>query len=346
MNFHEYFTRHQVEVETGDFYRFLEVLHYLDDEVLIPRDIDGGVFNFLPLLVNSSNEGYITDFVEFSRMELSRPLVGIDSSVVPIAESRDGFVLGLKGTIIVERGGGYEVVRVGPMPMYISLKLVEFYSKLSFLPKSLIRRAAVDIGWAKKFAVSVFEDTLVSRVVESYSGVVVLMDGSLSSPFLGYRNRMVELCDVAREKNISIVGLSKKSRLLKRYPELYSFVLYKGLPGAIKVPGFIIKRKIPFSIYISLFSVPGVPFRVDLFINEAQEVVLNEIFSSSLSNIGYPEVLKEAHILSKISKFELIALKKFLEMKGARFVATEKLRDVLFGEFNRSGSWGGLNEGV
>ena len=343
MNFHEQFKSIQERTLDLGLNFLVDLLGHLDGEALIPRDIDGGVFNFLPLLAYTGKRDDSLEFIEFGRISRSRSLIGIDSSVVPIAESRDGFVLGVKGSIVMEHLDGYEVVRVGPFPIYISLKLVDVYSSLTGFPKGYIKRAAMDIGYAKRFTIDIFEMMLLNNVVENYRDALVLIDGSLVGSFLRYDSSVVKSVYKSGKRNISIVGLSKKSRLLKKYPELYRIVVSYGVPGALKVPNFIIKRFVPFSIFISVFTYSGVPFRVDLVRGDDPNIVLNEIFSSSLSNVGYPEVLKESHILSKISRFELIVLRRVLEAKGARFFFTEKLRDVLFGGFNR---WGGGNESV
>ncbi len=347
MNFHEQFKSIQERAFKPKFDVLVDLLDRIEGEIFIPRDVDGGIFNFLPLLGFSDGGDVGLEFIEFSKLENPRPLAGIDSSVVPIAESRDGFVLGVKGAVVIERRDGYEVITIGPLPIYISLKLVDTYSSITLLPKSYIRRAALDIGYAKRFAIDLFESMLLRNVVEGYRDLVILVDGSLISPFLRRNNAMINSIFRARDNNISIVGLSKKSKLLKKYPELYRITVSQGFPGALKVPNFIFKRPSPFKVYISLFNISGVPFRVDLPRDEDPNIVLSEIFSSSISNLGYPEVLKESHILSKISRFEVIVLRRVLEMRGAKFHYTEKLRDMLFGGFNKSSSkWGGGNEGI
>ena len=111
----------------------------------------------------------------------------------------------------------------------------------------------------------------------------------------------------------------------------------------VKIPKMRSLEGAPYTVYVGIFRLAGVPMRVDLAkIPGSSEVdVLNYVYSSSHTSSGYLEVLKEAHILSKISRGEVIGLKQYVEAEfGINFIESFSLRDVLFGAFN-SGLGGG-----
>jgi hypothetical protein len=141
------------------------------------------------------------------------------------------------------------------------------------------------------------------------------------------------------DNNISVVGLSKKSKIFKKYPELFAIMLSRAEPIYLRVPHYLARlgRACEYiDTFIVKFSSIGFPFRVDIVREGRYHTILNEIFSSSINEYGYPEVLKEAHILSKLSRFEMLALRRFIEVLGGNFHDSFRLRDIIFGAFNSS----------
>lgn len=341
MNFHEFFNILQKSSVMEGFDKILDSLRLLDGMILIPRDVDGGIYNFLPLISGSKIGGDDVEFIEFKKVGELRPIVGIDSSVVPVAESRDGFVVGVKGSVVYNKDDYFEVCSIGPIPIYISLSLVNFYRVNFGYSTNYLRRAALDVSYAKRFAVDLFEKIILNNVIDIYSNIIVLIDGSLFgiSKASGYNPHSLFRSLV--KKGISLVGISKRSNLLKKYPDLYIYVVSREFPGGLRLPKFLIGSRYRFfETFIARFGLVGFPFRVDVFRVGESVSVLNEIYSSINSDSGYPEVLKESHILSKFSRFEVIALRKLLESFGANYKYTYKVRDLIFGAYNRA-----LNDG-
>ena len=335
MKIHEQLKKHRFENQVDADFIF-DTLEYLNGEVLIPREVEDGTFNFLPFFGDEEDEMSSINFHPFHKVERYRKIIGMDSSVIPIAESKDGFVLGLKGSVVIEFNDSYEVVVLGPTPIYISLKNIKIFTDFLGYPKEFVKRASLDIGYAKKLAVDVFETKILMNILEEYKDSVILLDGSLVGLFKYGKERFSHVLNLANLHNNFLAGISKKSRLMKRYPYFYKVTMSHGVPGALEIPKFIIKKNFLFSIFISLFKSSGLPFRVDIPLNENPISILNQIYSSSITPVGYPEVLKESHILSKFSRFEILVLKRYLEFRGAYFVSTERLRDMIFGAFNKS----------
>ena len=335
MKIHEQLEKHHFEkrIDTGF---IVDTLKYLDGEVLIPREVEDGIFNFTPFFGGEEDEEPLTNFHPFHKVERYRKIIGMDSSVIPVAESKDGFVLGLKGSVVIEFKDSYEVVVLGPTPIYISLKNTKIFTDSLGYPKGFVKRASLDIGYAKKLAIDVFEAKILMNILEEYRDSIILLDGSLAGSFKYDKERFSHVLNLAKLHDNFLAGISKKSKLMKRYPYFYKIAISHGVPGAIEIPKFIIKKNFLFSVFISLFKGSGLPFRVDIPLNEDPVSILNQIYSSSITPVGYPEVLKESHILSKFSRFEILVLKRYLEFRGAYFVNTERLRDMIFGAFNKS----------
>jgi hypothetical protein len=152
-----------------------------------------------------------------------------------------------------------------------------------------------------------------------------------------------------RNKMIYIAGVSKKSKLYKRYPNLVSTLYHCSEATSIKVPF----KPISYSyaqnhIFIAKFSVRSVPLRIDIpkYIENPYRI-LDAIYTGASFNTGYPDVLKEAHVTSKLVRNELLSLKILARRLGGRFIDSSKVRDILFGSFNRSSSdWVGKNAAI
>lgn len=336
MKFQEYFKKVHSYGLRIDF--IIRSLGYLKNEVLIPSDVEDNVFNFIPLFYNDVDNGLFINFHRFKKTDVDKRIIGIDSSVVPIAESKDGFVLGLKGSVVIESNRSYEVMSIGPVPIYISPKTVKIITEVFGYSISHVKRDFLDLEYTKRLAINIFETGLIANALESYENSIVLIDGSLGGPFKECKERFSYLYHLAKLGGNSIVGISKKSKFMKKYPYFYKMVLSHSVPGAVEIPWTIIKRTLPYRVFISIFRVSGLPFRVDIPGKEDYIDVLNQVYSSTITPVGYPEVLKESHILSQISRFEVMLLRRYLEVKGAYFVSTEKLRDMIFGAFNNSSS--------
>ena len=336
MKVHEQFKNTRLE-EQADISLIMDSLEYLKGEVLVPRDVEDGVFNFMPLFRGDEDEESQINFYRFIKVERCRKIIGIDSSVIPIAESKEGFVLGLKGSMVSEFNHSYEVMILGPALIYISPRSSRIFTELLRYPRAFVKRASLDISYAKKLAVDVFETGILINALKKYRNSIFLIDGSLAGPSKHHMERLSHILDLAKLGENTLVGISKKSKFMKKYPHLYKIAVSYGVPGALEVPSFVLKKSSSVNVYISLFKDSGLLFRVDIPNFEDKSSVFNQIFSSPITSIGYPEVLKESHILSKISRFEILILRRYLEIKGAYFVNTERLRDMIFGAYNRTG---------
>jgi len=272
-------------------------------------------------------------------------VVGLDSSIVLVGEACDGFLFGIKGAFVAEVGGEYRIHRFGPFPFYYNDEVVSVISRLDgFTSLRMLWRRYPDLSMAKRLTIIFFEYLLAELASSMYRDSLIVIDGSLSMMrFLGL-SILKNLIDMVGGSGGHLIGVAKRTRLVRRFPWLFSAVARAGEPCVVRVP--IDGLDNFYEVFIGVFRPGGVPLRVDVASSGGDSVkVLNNIYSAGHTSHGYLEVLKEAHIVSKMSTGEVIALKRFLEDRyDVRFINSFGLRDVIFGAYNCS--LGGNGEGI
>ncbi len=344
MNFHDGSITETTDIDKLLRHIFVKSFELLRSKSIVARDPNGGVGDLTPLFLadGASIDGY--DILGLEYVESPMSVVGIDSSIVVMGESSDGFLFGLKGVIVSEYMENYEVHKIGPIPIFFNEAFISEVSKIAGVgPLYFHLRNYTDISLAKRVLISFFEYLLIRFANRMFMDSIIVLDGSLSMLRLYSSVATRVLLRNLSLNNNSLVGISKKTKLARKYPWLFSLVVRSPYPCVVKIPKMGSLGGAPYTVYVGVFRLGGVPMRVDLarFSNGSEVDVLNYIYSSSHTSSGYLEVLKEAHILSKISRGEVIGLKQYVEAEfGINFIESFSLRDVLFGAFN-SGLGGG-----
>ena len=271
-------------------------------------------------------------------------LIGIDSSIKPIAESKHGYVYILCGAIVKEElpQGKKLIYRYGPLLCYLSGETALLFSRELGLSEKILKKMFLNYVLAKKFLISTFEYFLAKYAISSAeNGSVVLIDGSLNK-YMGKFNLYDTLLEGLRRRGIYLVGIAKRSRLFKLYSHVLANIVQSRVPVMIRLND--VPRRFAcdnVEVYLGKLSKCGVPLRVDILRIAAdgdvdsRSFVLDAIYSAAYSITGYPNVLRDAHITAKISKAEVLGLKVYLDNLGAQFVPSFKIRDVLFGLYNK-----------
>jgi hypothetical protein len=139
-----------------------------------------------------------------------------------------------------------------------------------------------------------------------------------------------------------VAGVSKKSKLYKRYPHYVSALYMSRGPTIVRIPNRLVRFGSSHNwIFLARFSQRSVPLRIDIpkYIDNPYPI-LDHIYTGISVNTGYPDVLKEAHVSSKLLRNEILALKILVKRLGGKFIQSPRIRDVLFGSFNKSpGEW-------
>ncbi len=316
---------------------FLNSLENIRGDNIVSRDVSGVVSDLTPLFMadGAGVDGY--NVIDLKSVDDYVPIIGIDSSIVVVGESKGGLLFSIKGALVSEYRGVYHVFKVGPLPIYLDEDtLVSMLESINVTGSSRYFKGFLEPSDAKRFLISIFEYLLMEFADEVMDRGLIVLDGSLSL-FKSFLDSGSSGIFLGRIRKNSLVGIAKKTRLVRRYPWLFSLVVRYGSPCAVSVPRYTRERGYPYNVYIGVFRRGGLPMRVDVgslgVISD--EDVLNYLYNASHTSHGYIEVLKEAHILSKMSRGELIGVKKYVESEfGVKFIGSYGLRDVIFGAFN------------
>jgi len=311
----------------------------LKNKPIVPRDPDNSPYMPNPLYqVKSTISGYERIYPRLRKLS---SVIGIDSSVYSIAESDDGYVLVTCGALVVEENiNDVKVYRYGPIPIYISPSSISSLQHLisifiGNISNDTINLVTKNLNYAKRLIIILIESLLITYAIElAETNSIILIDGSLQR-----FKRLTNLLHKAYSKNVYVVGVSKRSKLYKYFPNILYEVVSSPLPVVIKLQDLPIKYRIRgISTYIGKLHKHGIPLRIDFHDKYDPHIIIDSIFSNSYEPTGYPNVLKEAHIGAKILRSELIGIKLTLSKLGVVFKYSPKFRDFLFGPFNKSSS--------
>lgn len=334
--------KEDIERKVNRLYELLvESVKYLENETLIPREPYNGIYSITPLY-ESDEQQSIDELLYFPKYLKRHRLVGIDSTIHPIGESKKGFLFAIRGSIVSDIDGCVSIDRYGPLLFYLSIDNIDHIADTLRLNIKSREKILEDLIESKKLTIAIFERILLKEAIElSPPESVILIDGSLSRRLMGQNIFDDYLMYRAfKNKMVYVAGVSKKSRLYKRYPHLISALYQFGEATAIKVPfkplSYVSAHN---HVFIAKFGLRSIPLRIDIprYIEEPH-LILDAIFTGASYSTGYPDVLKEAHVTSKLVKNELLSLKILARRFGGRFIDSSKIRDILFGSFNRSSS--------
>ncbi|MGC8969356.1 MAG: hypothetical protein ACP5LG_02050 [Conexivisphaera sp.] len=261
----------------------------LDDERLVILDDD-----------DSEPPGVRVDLRGFARLSRGpvSDLIAVDSSAIPIAYADRKWYLVFSAGIAVRSGGRYappRVLRIGP---HVA---------------EAVRREGEDQQAAARRLREHVEGSIVLEILRGGAlkdRTLLLVDGSLRG--------LSDLdCSMARGARISLVGISKATKLVPS--------LTDSLPNG---PGYsVIAGGGCYSTLAARLEEYGVPLRVDV----TDISGLESLLSSDVIVRGYPDSLRLAHYASVISISEEEAALTSLAAHGAALSRSLDRREALLG---------------
>jgi len=305
-------------------------LEYLNGYKLIPRD-DNILYSYTPLIIGSRGRELYGDLIyRFKHTELEHPILGVDSSIIPLAESIDGYVFAIRGAAVLyfPENDSYKVLIEGPLIFYFNREVLVFLEQ--YIKSNVLNRVkrVVSYVYAKKILINVYEWIFISNLLNRFSNTIFLIDGVIEPRYLSNKFYS-EIYRTSIEQDNYLIGISKRSRYLKYFSDIASILRFLNIEGMIQieVPGKSFSK-----VYIGLFRRGGYPFRIDVP-RYMDLSVINEVYSSNLSLIGYPEVLKEAHLFSCLRKRDAVILRGILARLGVNIEFSEPYRSIVLGSF-------------
>ena len=304
-------------------------LDYIRESEFITR-LPRRLMSYFPLFdVNSLNVDFNLDVVRLEKTDLAGvKVVGVDTSIVPIAESVKGVLYAVRGAAVTfdAEYESYSIKVYGPTLVYYTPEVVKYLHRYVRLGLNSLLSSIYDTYIAKKILVTIYEFNILSELVNNGEHTLIVLDGAIESPIVR-RHLYNELLDSLYEHSIGVVGVSKRSRLIKRYFETMIYLKKFGMDGFVKVD----KLNQISSTYIGYFNVKsGMPFRVDIS-NNISPSHLNIVYSLPSNGFGYPSVLIEAHTVSKLKYRDVLGLYRVIMEMGGSIKSSITHRSAVIG---------------
>jgi len=316
--------------------RLAQTTTKLKQEVLVPS-APSSTYTLRPLFSNTTEEPQPTKVEHLRCRGRRKQVVGIDSTCVPLAESIRGVLYAARVCRVTFTGERFVVDRFGPLLVYMTAETVsDLFSELS-RPQRRFEVPTPTSRYSAKIIMTMLERWLLSKTVDESSDSLVLVDGPLSPTEFELRTASLgRILRRASERRNRVIGVSKSSKLFKiSYGKMIA--LSRSLkPAVVEVStGKRLLRGVLGRVFLGYLSHDGVPLRIDVSMHDDRPLESVEILvSSDQMAYGYPETLRQAHILCKLSASEKIGLRASLRSFDAVLIPSERARDIIFGPFN------------
>lgn len=281
------------------------------------------------------NEAKLGPFTSFEGSNIPIPLAAVDVGVIDLGITRTGFALAFKGAVILqELDGTHTVAKIGPRVKFITpdnrAEILRFIGQ-NLMDENIfveeeadgrlsIKAGAREPNQYKDRIRNFIERMLQLDVARQLQNGVQLIDGTLT--LRTYNTPQIFLETLGREvarQNSDIVGISKKSRvtvdgvhisaLLDDDPPDagYRKIISEDSEGSDSAAG---ARNLG-TLFAVRFSPGGFTFRVDVArrsLLQSEDEVLQTLYANTNMTLGYPNLLRLAHIHSAFTKSEIVSL--------------------------------------
>jgi len=290
----------------------------------------------------------------FQKSEHVVDLVAVDTGSIQIGSTENGVVIAIKGAVVSQQGDKYSLHRMGPKLIYISrqnqievlesigrgLGREDMFVETSKSGEKTITGGSVGFKQAQDRIRNYVERWLQRFAISTIKGGIILFDGVLSAREWDTPTKFLENTrELAFNEGNSLVGIAKRSVL-----ELGGVNILYLLTGTqepcyreIIDPDWTALYPPSFgTIFVVRFGPGGFTFRTDVcpFIVPAEEI-LNRLYQNARICLGYPYLLKLAHIHSVFTKPEIVQLQVLAAKDyGLRMQKPQDI-SVIFAPFRR-----------
>lgn len=326
-----------LDITTGLLNLLSQTTKYLKGEVLIPRTNYRYVIRpFIQgISITSSN---LSNLIRITRINEQINVIGIDSTCIPLAESKNGLIVAARVAMVQKNGKIFKAIRIGPIIAYLNNDTLNLLRDVLYIPRKLLKLANVEVRYARKILLEALETAMLIEATQLNEETMILIDGSLKEPSVQFKNfPFKKVIRASLRRGNFLIGISKRSNLFKWCFKEFSLLASENPPIAVLVedaPKYV--KNLWGEVFFALLAKNGVPLRVDVMAIDSPEHVLNLLYSNDLLRNGYPETLRKAHIYSKFLNSENVCLRLLLTKFESKIVKCEKEREVLFGSFNKS----------
>ncbi|MBI2305519.1 MAG: hypothetical protein HYU86_12335 [Chloroflexi bacterium] len=320
----------------------------VETELVNEADIESGEEEVLladPVLAEAQQFAAPQRFVD---------LAAIDTGTILIGSTERGVIIAIKGAIIAQRGDCHSLTKLGPRLIYISKENevailesigVGLGNRSMFIEtdKEGVKSPKTPSASLKRIQDRIrnyIERKLQRLAVSQIESGIVLFDGALFAmewdtplPFLQSTR------DLAFEKGNSIVGICKRSDLQVDGVNVAYLLRETQEPCFRRIEQNeqgIYSRGIG-ETFAARYGPGGFSFRTDVcpYIVTSAEI-LNRLYSSALMTLGYPVLLKLAHIHSVFTKREVVELQVLAARNYGLTLQRPQDISILFAPFRRA----------
>ncbi len=290
----------------------------------------------------------------FQKSEHVIDLVAVDTGSIQIGSTENGVVIAVKGAVVSQYDDKYSLHKMGPKLIHISRKnqivvlegigqglgRQDMFVKTSQNGEKTISGGSVGFKQVQDRIRNYVERKLQQFAISTIKGGIILFDGILAAREWDTPTQFLENTrELAFDEGNSLVGIAKRSDLelggvnILYLPTETQEPCYREIIDpdwtALYPPSFG-------TIFVVRFGPGGFTFRTDVcpFIVPAEEI-LNRLYQNARIHLGYPYLLKLAHIHSVFTKPEIVQLQVLAARDyGLRM---QKPRDisVIFAPFRR-----------
>lgn len=279
---------------------------------------------------------------------IETPVFGVDTSNIILGETKEGILCAVRGSIVWREKGTYQYVRHGPFifhlteenkyVLYNTLRQI-YVDTESSVSAPILERVAERIR-------SILERWLQRQLCDATHDSLILWDGSLTTRTVNSPISVLrELLHTARKNRNYVLAISKKTILSVSGRRLSELLDDRFTPCLLDVDDAIRSHygnHLCFfgRMYAAKLSPSPFTFRLDIDRKVPEDEgfdAVGRLLANELLRDSYPETLRLAHVLSRFSATEVLAMQRYVaENYGLRVDAGLDVRQVLFGPYGGS----------
>ncbi|MCJ7759747.1 DNA double-strand break repair nuclease NurA [Candidatus Bathyarchaeota archaeon] len=287
--------------------------------------------------------------IKLHRVNDTISVFGIDTSNIILGDTGKGILCAVRGSIVWRANGTYQYIRHGPFIFHITEKnKYALYNALRQLYLDVDSNMGAPI--LEKLVERIrfiLERWLQKQLCESTHDSLILWDGSLTTRTVNRSSPVLsELLHTAKINHNYILALSKETTISVSGRKLNELISNGFAPCLLDIDTAVrscYSNQLNFlgRIYAAKLSPSPFTFRLDIDRRIPMEDGFNavgQLLGNELLKDGYPETLRLAHIFSRFSASEVLAMQRYVSASyGLRIDSKPDVRQVLFG------AYGGLN---
>ena len=273
---------------------------------------------------------------------------GIDTSNILLGETGEGILCAVRGSIVWREKGSYQYVRHGPFIFHIT-------EENKYVLYNVLRQTYVDsedniaapiLERVAERIRSILERWLQRQLCETANDSLILWDGSMTTRTVNSPVSVLgELLRTARKNRNYILAFSKKTILSASGRRLNRLIDDRFVPCLLDIDDDIRSH---YGTHLSFFgrmyavklSPSPFTFRLDIDRHIPEEEgfkAVGRLLGNEMLRDSYPETLRLAHILSRFSASEVLAMQRYVSANyGLRIDSRLDVRQVLFGPYGGS----------